>query len=235
MKFLYCAKYTSSNYIFFKFNNNFKYTFSPHVLLLNTQFINNFFLYNTFSLKTSYLNFLTFYFKNNLNFNFFKNKNYFVCSLLKHGSFLKIYNSLSQASFLFFFFFKNNFFFDVSIYSYYNFIKSYLTSNNGFFLNLNLCFWWLINFLDINFWLVCSLTNKIKNKPIEKYTTTIKSATSFSKKRKMTYKLFYLETLNSPSKKIISRFVFTLSDIFFNYKLSSLYKKKLLVYKKMFS
>lgn len=81
---------------------------------------------------------------------------------------------------------------------------------------------------------MCSLTPKIKGKVAEKYTTTIKSASSFSKKRKITYKLFYLETLNSPHKKMHSRLVYTFSDIFFNYKLSSLYKKKLVVYKKMF-
>lgn len=123
-----------------KFNNSIKFIFNTHSLLTNSHLINNFFLYNTFSLKNSYLNFLTFYFKNNSDFNFYKNKKYFVSSLLKHGSFLKIYNSLSNASFLFFFFFKNNYFFDTSVYSYYNFIKSYLTSNNGFFLNLNLFF-----------------------------------------------------------------------------------------------
>ena len=198
-------------------------------------FINNFFLYNTFSLKPSYLVFLSFYYKNQTNLNFYKNKKFFVRSFLKHGSFLKIYNYLSKASSYFFFFFKTNYFFNTSGYSYYNFIKSYLTSNNGFFLNLNLCFWWLLNFLDINFWLVCSLSPKIKGKSEEKYVTSIKSASSFSKKRKMTYKLFYLETLNAPAKNVCSRLVYTLSDMFFNYKLSSLYKKKLVVYKKMFN
>ena len=201
-------------------------------------FNNNTCLYSVLLLKSKYLNFLLFYSLNTKNQFMAKNLKIFVQSVLKNGSFLKIYNNILSSFFQFFQLFKlNSSFFFSSNYLYFNFIKSYLIGNNNFFININFCLWWLVNFLDINFWIICASNLKDKSssdKIIDKYEIKIKTPSNFLVKYKMTFKLLYLESLSNNNNKFNKRLYSILTDVFFNYKLSLLYKKKIIIYKKLF-
>lgn len=198
--------------------------------------INIFFFFSSISFKTK------FYFFSLFNFSLcdqLVQSSYvqlFSKSILKHGNLLKTNNFTLNSFFSFFFLFKSFDTFSVNFRAYYylNFIKSYFNSNSKFFVNINLSLWWLVNFLDINFWVICALNDSKKDKNSEKYVTKIKAADNVLKKSKLTFKLIYLESLLFLNKNTEKRFMSVFFDLFFNYKLSSLYKKKIMVYKKLF-
>ena len=146
-------------------------------------------------------------------------------------------------SFTKFFFFFFSFFkkekrsYSDNSYSFFNFIYAYFVSGNNSFLSLSASLWWVVTFLDINFWASCSkVLKKKKEVSAEKYTVTIKTYSNFFKKTKNAFKLIYLESLlqGSESNTLNKRLLLVFLDLFFNYKQSALYKKKVLVYKKLF-
>ena len=97
--------------------------------------------------------------------------------------------------------------------------------------------WWVLNFLDINFWVICTKIQK-KSKSLKKnevkYDTKIKIFSNSIKRYKNTFKIISLESFLHSSKSLEQRLLFTFFDTVFNYKQSSLYLKKLFVYKKLF-
>ena len=68
-----------------------------------------------------------------------------------------------------------------------------------------------------------------------KYTVTIKYFLKKQNKITNIFKLLFLESLVSKQSRLKNRLLLTFADIIFNYKYSTLYKKKLVVYKKIFS
>ena len=165
--------------------------------------------------------------------------NLFIKTLIKNGSFLKMLNSLSSV-FKFFFFYlkkKNLNSLNLSNYSYFQFISLFFLNNNNSLVSVNTVLWWVLNFLDVNFWITCvKIQKKSKNlkKTDIKYDTKIKIFSNSIKRYKNTFKILRLESSLNSAKTLEQRLFFTFFDIVFNYKQSSLYSKKLFVYKKLF-
>jgi hypothetical protein len=163
----------------------------------------------------------------------------FIKTLMKNGNFLKLSNNLLTV-FKFFFFFlkkKNLSTFSNNNFVYFHFISLFFLNNNNSLVSVNTLLWWVLNFLDINFWVICTKIQK-KSKSLKKnevkYDTKIKIFSNSIKRYKNTFKIISLESFLHSSKSLEQRLLFTFFDTVFNYKQSSLYLKKLFVYKKLF-
>lgn len=191
-------------------------------------------IFNFYTLFSSHKLFIRFFFFKSLFFSkgiylFLQNKN--VVSFMKHGLRLKLLTFLNNVHYRFFFLFSkhaaqnfNNFLLD---YNYYSFIRSYFLSNANSMISINTFYFWLCDFLDINFWVKCSKKKKV-------FVTTTKILKNESVKLRTTFKLLYIESVFTAGRSFLSRYLNSLLDTTFNYKKSSLYKKKILMYKKIF-
>ena len=170
----------------------------------------------------------------------------FTKTVQKNGLFLKIATALKKAFCIFFFLIKKN---DSTYSDLFNGFKfsselfSYISSARGLFFNYNLVMLWILNFLDIRFWLTCVKKTKKKLKKNQKqapFSVEVNILDKSLKKLKYNFKFLYLESLNYGgskwwgSKQLKYRLLHIIFDTTFNYKNSQLYLKKLAVYKKLF-
>ena len=155
---------------------------------------------------------------------------------------------LTHYSYFFFYlfaFFKNSKFWDGAIIQnvntimarsvYTSFVIAYFTNANNTFVSVNNFLWWLTDFLDINFWFRCNRGSKsFRKKQRLKYIVEPSYYSKNVQKIKNTYRLLYLDGVFSGENTLLKRIFFSGFDTFFNYKNSLLYKRKIVVYKKLF-
>ena len=92
-----------------------------------------------------------------------------------------------------------------------------------------------MDFIDINFWFKCVLGRKSSRKKQKaRFNVETVYFTNLEKKIKNIFKLVYLDGTFSSESTLTRRIFSSKFDIFFNYKNSLIYKRKLTVYKKLF-
>lgn len=157
---------------------------------------------------------------------------YFSGFILKRGNKLKTYNSLTKSfsNICFNLIFKKN---QYAEYLYIEHLYNFIQTNKNV-KNINFLLGWYMLVYSPIFDIKC-INNFLKKKKNAKKRVFKLAFISENKKTRTMYKHISLFLKKNNCRKLISRIEDSFCDIFFNYKKSYLYKRKLFIYKKVIS